>query len=204
MAMQHHNAMLPGTAKFQSRPSSPPFAGFSPPSDYPHPQDQVAPVHMHQQALEQQRLQHHQQQQQHQQQQHQMAQNHFHSMAGRHSGRNMTATASMKKRSASSSRGQHMVNSNTMAGGMISAVGAGSLGHHRGDLIFPDESDTIEFCMPPQPGSSNGIGHGISSELLLTHGKNGLCTGEAFAERRRRGHSRRSNHKMDVEHQVRI
>ncbi|XP_075155132.1 uncharacterized protein LOC142228560 [Haematobia irritans] len=201
MAM-HHNAMLPGTAKFQSRPSSPPFAGFSPPTDYPHPhgQDAVAAVHMQQQAMVQQQ----QQQLQHlqQQQQQQFQQNHFHSMAGRHSGRNMNATASMKKRSASSSRGQHMVNSNTMAGGMISAVGAGSLGHHRGDLIFPDESDTIEFCMPPQPGSSNGIGHGISSELLLTHGKNGLCTGEAFAERRRRGHSRRSNHKMDVEQQV--
>uniref|UniRef100_A0A1I8MQC3 Uncharacterized protein n=1 Tax=Musca domestica TaxID=7370 RepID=A0A1I8MQC3_MUSDO len=210
MAM-HHNAMLTsGAPKFQSRPSSPPFSGFTPPTDYPHSQDQVAPVHLHHQQQQQQQHHHQQQQQAMQQQamhqqhqlQQQMAANHFHSMAGRHSGRNMNATASMKKRSASSSRGQHMVNSNTMTSGMISAVGAGSLGHHRGDLIFPDESDTIEFCMPPQPGSSNGIGHGISSELLLTHGKNGLCTGEAFAERRRRGHSRRSNHKMDVEHQV--
>ena len=117
-------------------------------------------------------------------------------------GKAINAGGSIKARSASSSA-HHMVNSNTMTTGMLAAMSSGgSLGHHRGDLIFPDDMDSIEFCMPPPPAPSNGMGHGVSSEMLLVHGKNGLCTGEAFTERRRRGHSRRSNHKMDVEQQV--
>ncbi|XP_023299695.2 ras GTPase-activating protein raskol [Lucilia cuprina] len=202
MAM-HHNSMFPGTAtKFQTRPASPQFASFSPPSDYPHVQAQ-ATVHLHNQQQQQQK--HLQQQQQLQQmQQHHLPQQQYpsHGMSMRHPGKSMNAGSSIKSRSNSSSA-HHMVNSNTMTGGMLATMSSGgSLGHHRGDLIFPDEMDSIEFCMPPAPGPSNGMGHGVSSEMLLVHGKNGLCTGEAFTERRRRGHSRRSNHKMDVEQQV--
>lgn len=73
--------------------------------------------------------------------------------------------------------------------------GASTMGHHhghRGDLIFPDDMDSIEFCMPAPPSTQQ------NGELLLLQGNHG----EAFTERRRRGHSRRSNHKMDVEQQV--
>ncbi|XP_030386715.1 cell wall protein IFF7 [Scaptodrosophila lebanonensis] len=80
------------------------------------------------------------------------------------------------------------------------AHGAATLGHHRGDLIFPDEMDSIEFCMPaPPPSQNGGHAHGLNGELMLLHGSG---HGEAFTERRRRGHGRRSNHKMDVEQQV--
>lgn len=200
MAM-HHNTMFPGNGtKFQTRPGSPQFASFSPPSDYPHAQAQTAAaVHLHQQQqMQQQHL------QQQQMQQHHMPQQQFppHAMSMRHPGKSINVGGSIKSRSTSSSA-HHMVNSNTMTGGMLAAMSSGgSLGHHRGDLIFPDDMDSIEFCMPPPPAPSNGMGHGVSSEMLLVHGKNGLCTGEAFTERRRRGHSRRSNHKMDVEQQV--
>lgn len=191
MAM-HHNSMFPGTAtKFQTRPASPQFASFSPPSDYPHAQAQTT-VHLHQQQQHQQAQQLHLPQQQYPP----------NAMSMRHPGKSINAGGSIKSRSASSSA-HHMVNSNTMTGGMLAAMSSGgSLGHHRGDLIFPDDMDSIEFCMPPSGAPSNGMGHGVSSEMLLVHGKNGLCTGEAFTERRRRGHSRRSNHKMDVEQQV--
>ncbi|XP_070144137.1 hornerin [Drosophila kikkawai] len=79
--------------------------------------------------------------------------------------------------------------------------------HIGSHLIFPDDMDSIEFCMPAPPSSSSsssqqngmgiGIGLGMGDQLLM-----GSNHGEAFTERRRRGHSRRSNHKMDVEQQV--
>ncbi|XP_033171087.1 midnolin homolog [Drosophila mauritiana] len=75
-----------------------------------------------------------------------------------------------------------------------------SHGHVGSHLIFPDDMDSIEFCMPAAPSSSSASsqnGLGIGDQLLL-----GSSHGEAFTERRRRGHSRRSNHKMDVEQQV--
>ncbi|XP_016976988.1 hornerin [Drosophila rhopaloa] len=73
-------------------------------------------------------------------------------------------------------------------------------GHVGSHLIFPDDMDSIEFCMPAAPSSSSASsqnGLGIGDQLLM-----GSQHGEAFTERRRRGHSRRSNHKMDVEQQV--
>ncbi|XP_023034975.1 rho GTPase-activating protein gacZ-like [Drosophila willistoni] len=78
---------------------------------------------------------------------------------------------------------------------------------HQGHVIFPDDMDSIEFCMPPaappsassstSASSSQQNGGGGGEQLLLGHQH-----GEAFTERRRRGYSRRSNHKMDVEQQV--
>ncbi|KAH8235841.1 hypothetical protein KR032_008943 [Drosophila birchii] len=88
-----------------------------------------------------------------------------------------------------------------------SSSGSNSHGHVGSHLIFPDDMDSIEFCMPAPPSSSSsssqqnglgiGIGLGMGDQLLM-----GSSHGEAFTERRRRGHSRRSNHKMDVEQQV--
>ncbi|XP_041675265.1 hornerin [Drosophila eugracilis] len=76
-----------------------------------------------------------------------------------------------------------------------------SHGHVGSHLIFPDDMDSIEFCMPAAPSSSSASsqnGLGIGDQLLMGSSSHG----EAFTERRRRGHSRRSNHKMDVEQQV--
>ncbi|KAI9581982.1 cell wall protein RBR3 isoform X2 [Glossina fuscipes] len=192
--MAMHNTMFSGaTAKFQTRPASPQFANFSPPVDYPHVQTQIpsdrglASHHHHHQVFGQQPIQH--QQQQKQQQQHASL-----SMSMRQ------PIKTLKARSASSSSGHHVTTS--MGIGMMSPMSGGSLGHHRGDLIFPDDVDSIEFCLPPPPAPSNEMAHGMSNELLLVHGHNGLCAGDPFPERRRRGHGRRSNHKMDVEHQV--
>ncbi|XP_070853317.1 uncharacterized protein [Drosophila suzukii] len=81
--------------------------------------------------------------------------------------------------------------------GSSSSSHVGHIGSH---LIFPDDMDSIEFCMPAAPSSSSASsqnGLGIGDQLLM-----GSSHGEAFTERRRRGHSRRSNHKMDVEQQV--
>lgn len=76
--------------------------------------------------------------------------------------------------------------------------GSSSHGHVGSHLIFPDDMDSIEFCMPAAPSSSSASSqNGLGDQLLL-----GSSHGEAFTERRRRGHSRRSNHKMDVEQQV--
>ncbi|XP_017040505.1 hornerin [Drosophila ficusphila] len=97
-----------------------------------------------------------------------------------------------------SNMSNNMSNSNNSSGNSSSSVGQ--------HLIFPDDMDSIEFCMPAPPSSSsassqNGLGLAIGlGEQLLMGG--GSSHGEAFTERRRRGHSRRSNHKMDVEHQV--
>ncbi|XP_037936889.1 uncharacterized protein LOC119670629 [Teleopsis dalmanni] len=168
-----HNAMFPGTAKFQTRPASPQFANFSPPLDYPHNNGATVGMPTGATALG-------------------PPNSHHMSMSMRH-----PKTMSSKTRS---NAGHHMVNSNTM-GMMAGGIGGGSLGHHRGDLIFPDETDTIEFCMPPPPATGNGMSPGMNGELLL-HSNNGFCNAEAFTERRRRGQSRRSNHKMDVEQQV--
>lgn len=63
---------------------------------------------------------------------------------------------------------------------MSKGVSSQTLGG-RNDLIYPDDVDSIEFCV-----RNDGI--------------NGA--GDAFNERRRRGHSRRSNHKMQVDHHV--
>lgn len=165
----HNTTMFPGSAKFQARPSSPQFANFSPPGDYPNngiPAGIGSGVALNN--------------------------THQLSMSMRHP----KSMSSKSRAAAAASTGHHLVNSNTMG------VMGGRDGHHRGDLIFPDDMDSIEFCMPPPPAPSNGIGHGVNGEMLLLHGTNGLCQGEAFTERRRRGHNRRSNHKIDVEQQV--
>lgn len=165
--------MYPGTAKFQTRPASPSqFGNFSPTNG-----DFTVDFTGH----------HHHN-------------NHNHSMSMRHP-KTITSQAvnNSKMRSASSGAAHHMVNSNTM--GLMGA--ASTLGHHRGDLIYPDEMDSIEFCMPPPPAPSNSNSNGHSNDMLLVHaGNNGMCESSAFTERRRRGHGRRSNHKMDVEQQV--
>lgn len=98
------------TSKFSTRPPSPTFVNFSPPSDYPS--------------------------------------SHHHSMTMKH----------------------------MMPKGPSSATLGG-----RSEIIFPDDIDSIEFCV-----RDNAIN----------------CSNDSFSERRRRGHSRRSNHKMEVEQQV--
>lgn len=140
-----------------------------------------------------------------------------------------------KMRSNSSSGHQVVVHANTSNDGSngsgnnagsnnlianLKLPGGGSLGHHRGDLIFSEDLDTIEFCMPSVPsehdhrsGTMHGsLVHGINNEMFVPRSENGLggaaVSGaglhEAFTERRRRSHARRSNHKIEVEQQVNI
>ncbi|XP_017110794.1 hornerin [Drosophila elegans] len=136
------------------------------------------------------------------------------SMSMRH-GQRVVASASHQHPSQMTlNHGGHGIGMAHHHGGMGMGLGLGhnhaTLGHphshsnssHVGShLIFPDDMDSIEFCMPAAPSSSSASsqnGLGIGDQLLMGSSSHG----EAFTERRRRGHSRRSNHKMDVEQQV--
>lgn len=79
-----------------------------------------------------------------------------------------------------------MVTSATMSG--VNHAGF----HHPNDIMYPDDMESVEFCLPPDHLMRNGGGAMI-------------CPSDSFTDGRRRGHrSRRSNHKMDVEQQVRF
>ncbi|ALC50004.1 CG43759 [Drosophila busckii] len=174
------------SAKFQNRCASPQFANFAPPppSDYPPPSSHP--------------LQQQQQQQQHQQLSQTTAVA-VHSAPGHGS---MRLPPGQQRSLGSHAHAHGHGHGHGLGLGMGSlgqAHGAATLGHHhahRGDLIFPDDMDSIEFCMPNSMGASGGSQQ--NGELMLLQGAHG----EAFTERRRRGHSRRSNHKMEVEQQV--
>lgn len=116
-----------------------------------------------------------------------------------------------------SNGGSNSANSNNLIANLKLPVG-GSLRHHGGDLIFSEDLDTIEFCMPPAPTENDhrsatmhgSLIHGIQNEMFVPRSQNGLASAaasgtglhEAFTERRRRSHARRSNHKIEVEQQV--
>lgn len=78
-----------------------------------------------------------------------------------------------------------MVTSATMSG--VNHAGF----HHPNDIMYQDDMESVEFCLPPEHLMRNGSGGGM------------IMPSDSFTDGRRRGHrSRRSNHKMDVEQQV--
>lgn len=153
------------SAKFSARPPSPQFVNFSPPSDYPSAVAAAAAAVASTSAP------------------------HHHSMSMRHPKSSSSSSSSKAMMMGSdgdsiSSRGgggggggigpHRMVSSNTISG--------------RSDLMFPDDIESIEFCIPP------------SNDMMRA--ATNACHGDSFSERRRRGHSRRSNQKIDTEKQV--
>ncbi|CAD7090116.1 unnamed protein product [Hermetia illucens] len=104
------------TSKYSTRPPSPTFVNFSPPSNYPSS--------------------HH-------------------------------ATMPMK---------HHMIAKDTHSHTAVTLDG-------RGEIIFPNDIESIEFC--------------VQDNVVVNYPPN-----DAFSDRRRRGNSRRSNHKLEVEQQV--
>ncbi|XP_055843066.1 uncharacterized protein LOC129909920 isoform X2 [Episyrphus balteatus] len=99
---------------------------------------------------------------------------HHHSMSMRHPKSSSKSMMMGSDGDSISSGGGRMISSNTISG--------------RGDLIFPDDIESIEFCIPP------------SNDMMRA--ATNACHGDSFSERRRRGHSRRSNQKIDTEKQV--
>lgn len=147
------------SAKFSARPPSPQFVNFSPPSDYPSAVASTSAPH-------------------------------HHSMSMRHpksSSKSLMMMGSDGDSISSAGIGGVMIERGPERSGPGRIVSSNTISG-RSDLIFPDDIESIEFCMSP------------SNDMMRA--ATNTCHGDSFSERRRRAHSRRSNQKLDTEKQV--